>query len=66
MGANPGEGSFFIVRIRVRFANAVYQKALIIARLVMSTFVKRYQDLLSWHLKQVRLWENFVIRKYGC
>jgi hypothetical protein len=27
--------------------------------------VKRYQDLLSWHLKQVRLWENFVIRKYG-
>jgi len=66
MDANPGDGSFFIVRIRARFANAVYQKVLIVARLVMSTCVKPYQDSLNWRLRQVRRWINFGIRKYGC
>lgn len=63
MGANPRDGNFFIVRICVRFADAVYQKGLIIVQIVMSTCVKPYQDLLNWRLKQVKLLRNFVIKK---
>lgn len=64
MVANPRDEGFSIVKIFARFADAVYQKALIIERSVMSICVKTYQASLNWNLKQVKLLRNFVSRKY--
>jgi len=63
MDVNPRGRSFFIVRICVKFADAVYQKALTIVQLVMTTCVKPYQDSSNWLLKQVKLLRSFIIRK---
>lgn len=64
MAANLRDESFFIVKICARFANVAYQKALIVAQPVRSICVKPYQHSLNSHLKQVKLWSNFVSRKY--
>lgn len=62
-GVNQRDENLFIVRIRARFANAVYQSMLIIARFVVSIRAKPWRSSLKWRRKQVRLWKNFDIRQ---